>query len=129
MLSSQTDVNVFVLIIHYHLFLSVTSGVLPGSVLEPLLFLIFINSLTVACHPKHAVSGMFLYADDAKLFSADSNDLQQSLIWCHFVDGILSVVTCPSKMSASTYHSPPDADKASNQYDIGNQNISSLCSV
>ena len=33
----------------------------------------------MACHPKRAVSGMFLYADDAKLFSNDSIDLQQSL--------------------------------------------------
>ena len=60
-------------------FLPVTSGVLQGSVLGPLLFLIFINSLTVSCQPKHADSGIFLYADDAKLFSANSNDLQQSL--------------------------------------------------
>ena len=60
-------------------FLPVSSGILQDSVLEPLLFLIFINNLTVSCHFKHAVSGMFLYADDAKLFSTDSNDLQKSL--------------------------------------------------
>ena len=48
--------------------------------LGPLSFLIFINNLTVSCQPKHAESGMVLYADNAKLFSADSNDLQQSLV-------------------------------------------------
>ena len=69
-LSSQTDTNVFVLIMHYQSLVVFCQAVCLD---------IFINNLTVSCYPKHAVSGMFLCADDAKLFSADSNYLQQSL--------------------------------------------------
>ena len=60
-------------------FLPVTSNVPQGSVLGPLLLIIFINNMSVFCHPKHALSRMLLYADDAKLFSADHTDFQQSI--------------------------------------------------
>ena len=54
------------------------SGVLQGNVLRPLMSLIFISDFTVSCHSKH-VSGLFLYTDNAKLFSANSNNLPQSI--------------------------------------------------
>jgi hypothetical protein len=59
----------------------VTSGIPQGSVLGPLLFLIYINDLPEACQLK---SEIYLFADDAKIFKHvinvdDCNDLQLSL--------------------------------------------------
>ena len=51
---------------HYHLFLPVASGVLQGK--GVCLDLFCFSVLTVSCHPIHAVSGMFLYSKDAKLY-------------------------------------------------------------
>ena len=60
----------------------VTSGVLQGSVLGPLLFIIFINDVTDSI--QH--SEFFLYCDDLKLFSVSSidkiqNDIDSLFSW------------------------------------------------
>ena len=72
---------------------------------------------------------MFLYADDAKLFSADSNYLQQSLT--NVVSWMEShqLLLAPAKRQHLHFIRHPDTDEASNQYYIGNQKISSLYAV
>ena len=64
---------------HKSSWVSVTSGVPQGSVLGPLLFLLFVNDL-----PETISSCIQLFADDAKLYRpvsnpSDSRDLQQDL--------------------------------------------------
>ena len=56
--------------------LNVLSGVPQGSVLAPLLFLIYFDDSTKVCNSKTSIC---LFADDAKLFSTEPEDLQASL--------------------------------------------------
>ena len=108
-------------------FLPVTSGVPQGSVLGPLLFIIFINNMSIFCHPKHPLSGMLLYADDAKLFSTDHIDLQESITNINSWMDSYQLSIAPAKCQHLPIVCHPNNDN--NQYRIGNNIISTLSAV
>ena len=59
--------------------LPVYSGVPQGSIVGPLLFLIFFNDIAECSPAPRNSSSIMLFADDAKIFNTDPVDLQHSL--------------------------------------------------
>ncbi|PIC19947.1 hypothetical protein B9Z55_025306 [Caenorhabditis nigoni] len=76
----------------------VLSGVPQGSVLGPLLFLIFVNDIG-----DSFASNFLLYADDLKLFSTNADDIENDLekleAWCDF----WQMSVAPSKCEAISF--------------------------
>ena len=107
----------------------IKSGVLQGSCLGPLLFLLFINDLPQAVQSDKVQ--MVLFADDAKLFSLCPVALQEALVklenWCSEWQLSLAVDKCNFMYISSLQVLPPYPFRlngkvinySSNQRDLG----------
>ena len=98
--------------------LPVLSGVPQGSILDPLLFIVYVNDIQETVNHSHC----YLFADDAKLLkvinsTSDHNELQDDLSaissWCKQWNLTLNSNKC------SAVHFSPQSSQQSITYSIG----------
>jgi ribonuclease P/MRP protein subunit RPP40 len=86
----------------------VTSGIMQGSVIGPVLFLLFINDLLESLSKAEVTA--YAYADDIKLYSPDPVKLQNALYivqaWCTDWQLSLSVNKCQVLLLSSSQERP-----------------------
>ena len=64
---------------------AVTSGIPQGSVLGPILFVMYVNDM-----PKKISSDIYLFADDAKVYRSIESDADYKKICLLYKDGVTS---------------------------------------
>ena len=102
--------------------LEMLCGVPQGSVLGPILFLIYIDDVSKACSSKTTIR---LFADDAKVYSEENNDLQCSLnnISSFFKQRQLELAKekCETMIISKR--------NVTNSFNIGEHTLQEVCSV
>ena len=109
--------------------LKVYSGVPQGSVLGPLLFVVYIDDLVNAASlTRTSAKGIYLFADNAKLFSDVPRELQTALdsinAWVNDRQLSLAPSKCEHLTVACKHKSP-----ANNIFNVGFHNIKSVSVV
>ena len=104
----------------------VTSGIPQGSVLGPLLFVIYINDL-----PEHVDSDAYLFADDTKVFriiknQADRDILQEDLRKLETWSGKWLLKFHPEKCKHMNISKKANKSDESHQYLLLNQNVAKV---
>ena len=102
--------------------LEIFSGVPQGSVMGPLLFLIYVDDITKVCSTDTDIS---LFADDAKVYSTSPQDLQISL---NSIDRFLKsrqLTLAVEKCEKITF----SKDDATNRFSIGSTQVREVASV
>ena len=98
----------------YSKLFKVLSGIPQGSVIGPILFLIYINDLPDFCSGKHdAKCAIYLYSDDAKIYKTITNGEDQDILqrvinrlkeWCDRWLVSIDIINKCNQMSFDVKH-------------------------
>lgn len=109
--------------------LFISSGVPQGSVLGPLLFLLYVESLLFKITSSCKNTKVFAFADDVKLMSSDHADLQKALNIVEAWSDRWQMAIQPKKSEHITFRPQFDKDTISCNFQINQTNINKVSLV